>query len=608
MLRTRLLLLFALAGVASAPVASAKTQQPGFSPAIRAQDLRARLTWLASDARKGRETLSPEAVEASAWIAAQWKAMGLLPKGTDGWFQPFAVPQPVLEPGNALRVTRDGKATSYAVEKDWNPFSLTQAGHVEGGVVFAGYGITTAGPRHRGYDDYRGVDVKGKVVLVLRKDPGWNDVRHASFVAKLRNARQHGAAALLLCNDPATVAKAGGRDVLVPWSMSLGAPVGSGPIPFAFVSQDVARAMLGPGEGASLEALEKALRAQGPQSRVLEGVSVDLSTALSTTQERNARNVIGFLPGRDPDVASQVVVLGAHYDHLGLGLYGSTGGAAAVGKIHNGADDNGSGTVSLLELAEWFAVGTHRPRRSLLFIAFTGEERGLLGSRHYVQHPTVPLADTVAMINMDMVGRLRDNHLQVGGVGTARGLKELVARADATEKLDIQWDPQGTAPTDSTSFYRKKLPVLFLFTGLHADYHKPTDDVERINFPGMVKVCRLCRDVCRAIADRDERLAFTVPPRPPRPPVLGVRPSREPSPHGVVVAAVVPGGPAARAGMRDGDVIVSLAGQVVRDLQALVAALGHVKAGTPVTVVVLRDGEEKTLQVTLDAPGGRRGR
>ncbi|MDF1702002.1 MAG: M28 family peptidase [Planctomycetota bacterium] len=577
----------------------------GFAPEIREQDLRARLEHLASDAMQGRDTISEHAITASNWIAGQWKALGLLPKGTDGsWFQPFTVPQPVLKPGNELSATVGSDTMTFRVEQDWNPFSVTGSGSAEGEVVFAGYGITTTEPRFKGYDDYKDVDVKGKIVLIFRKNPGWREARHASFMAKLGNARKHGAAAVLLCNDPATVAQAKGQDVVGHWSASLGAPAGSGPIPYAFVSQDVARRLLS-ASGQTLEGLETALRKSGPQSQRLENVSVKVRTALATTKESNARNVIGFLPGRDPELAEEVVVLGAHYDHVGLGFFGSTGGASAAGKIHNGADDNGSGSVSLLEVAEWFAQGQNRPRRSLLFIAFTGEERGLLGSRHYVEHPTVPLADTVAMLNMDMVGRSKGGRMSMGGVGTAKGLKALVAKENKKHGLTMEWDPQGVAPTDSTSFFRKGLPVLFFFTGLHEDYHKPTDDVERINFADMTRICRLVRDVAAEIGEREERLEFTRPPAPKRPPTLGVRPSPEPSPHGILIATVVPGGPAALGGMENADTILSIAGQVVRDLQTLRGALMKLEGGKTVPVVVLRDGERLTLKITLGERGRR---
>ncbi|MDJ0522770.1 MAG: M28 family peptidase [Planctomycetota bacterium] len=604
MTRTSLALLVLLVALPVLP-AAAEEAEPGFAVDIVERDLRKRLAWLADDARQGRDTISEHAVTASQWIADQWQAMGLLPKGTEGWFQPFIVPQAVLKPGNELEVRVGSDSASYEVEKDWNPFSISRSATVEGEVVFAGYGITATEERFGGYDDYAGIDVKGKIVLIFRKNPGWRETRHASFTRKVSNAHQKGAAAVLLCNNPATVRQSGDKDVIGHWSASLGAPAGSGPIPYAFISQEIAEKLLA-STGKSLAQLEAALRKDGPQSQLLENASVKLRTAMATTKDANARNVLGFLPGRDPAVSNEVVVLGAHYDHVGLGYFGSTGGPSAAGKIHNGADDNGSGTVTLLELAEWFARGENRPRRSLLFIAFTGEERGLLGSRHYVNNPTIPIADTVAMLNMDMVGRSKDGRMQMGGVGTAKGLKDLVARANEAHGLKITWDPQGTAPTDSTSFFRKGLPVLFFFTGLHADYHKPTDDIERINYADMHRICQLVRDVCTEIAEREERLVFTRPPPRRRAPTIGIRPSPEPDARGLVVAMVVPNGPAAKAGMEPADIITRIAGRVIRDIQTLRQVMVTLEAGKTVPFVVLRDGKEVTLKVTLEQRGSRR--
>ena len=568
-------------------------------PAIAEADLRSRLAFLASDDLKGRDTISPEAIVASNWIAERWGAMGLIPKGTDGtWFQPFSVPQPVLGKGNALTVTTsEGETHSYAVEKDWNPFSLTRTAQAEGEVVFAGYGISAP---DRSYDDFAGIDVKDKVVLVFRKNPGWREARHAAFTAKLQQAAKRGAKALLLCNNPETVTQAKGEDVIGHWTANLGSPAGGGPIPYAFISQDIARTLLA-STGKDLTTLEAELRKDGPQSQLLEGTRVDIQTALSTTKEMNARNVIGFLPGHDPDLAHEVIVLGAHFDHVGLGQFGSLGGRDAAGKIHNGADDNGSGTSTLIELAEFFASPGNSTRRSLLFIAFTGEERGLLGSLHYVENPTIPLQDIVGMFNMDMIGRSKQGRMEIGGVGTARGLKELVAACNTDIGMKVQWDPSGTAPTDSTSFFRKKIPVLFFFTGLHEDYHRPGDKIEKVNFPDMLRIAHLIQRVTTKVANNDERLEFTQPPEPKRPPRIGIMPHPEKDPRGLVVARVPANGPAGKAGMQAGDIMVSVAGHVVRDLQTLRQALSKLAAGKTVPVVVIRDEERITLKVTLAA-------
>ncbi len=586
-----LVLLLALLG--TAPLHAEEEVAP-FVPEIREPDLRRHLEYLSSDAMAGRESLSPEGLLAAEYIATQFEAAGLLPKGTEGYFQPYVVKEPVLEKGNRLEMTVGDETTKWTVEKDWNPFSISNAATVSGSVVFAGYGIRAPG---RQWDDYDGVDVKGKIVVIFRKNPGWRERQHASFLRKLSVAAKQGAAGVLLCNDPTTTRKAG-RDQIGHWSAGIGAPAGSGRIPYAFITQAVALQLLAP-VTSDLAALESKLLKEGPQSAAVPDVEVTLRTALTTTKSANTRNVVGFLVGTDPELANEIVVIGAHYDHVGLGLYGSTGGREAAGKIHNGADDNGSGTVSLLEQASWFGQPTHRPRRSMLFIAFSGEERGLLGSAHFVNKPTVPLGDIAAMLNMDMVGRSKDGRMQIGGVGTAEGLQALVAAENETVGMKVDWDPQGTAPSDSTSFFRKRIPVLFFFTGLHKDYHRPTDDVERINFEDMLRINGLVRGVATRIANREEPLRFTMPPRPPAPPILGVRPSPEPDAQGVAILTVTKNGPAAEAGMQDGDVIVEIGGRSTKDLRALRQVLGRMKAGKTVPVVVLRGEDRIKLRVTL---------
>ncbi len=580
----------------------AEEKTPTFSPDITVDDLRAHLEHIASDAMGGRETLSPDSITASAYIAGHWERSGVTPMGADGsWFQPYSIKQPVLNPGNRLVVYTPDGSRECAVEKDWNPFSVTPPSEIKGDVVFAGYGITAPG---RQYDDYAGVDVKDKIVLIFRKNPGWRERQHASFMTKLTNAVKHGAKAVLLCNDPATV-KSAKKDTIFSWRASLGPPTGSAAIPYAFITQDVAAAMLKQ-TGRSLEEIEALLKTQGPQSAALDQIQVELKTTKLGTKELPARNVVGFLLGSDPELNQEVVVLGAHFDHVGDGRYGSM--SNAVGQIHNGADDNGSGTVTLIELAAWFGRPENRPRRSLVLVAFSGEERGLLGSRYYVNHPTVPLDDIVAMINMDMVGRSRGGKLQIGGVGTAKGLRDLVAAHNKTHRLNVTWDPQGTAPSDSTSFFRKDLPVLFFFTGLHEDYHRPTDDPDKINYADMQRIALLVRDVAHDIACRDERLVFTKPPPRPRPPVLGISLSQEPNEHGLMVGGVTPNGPAAKGGMQAGDIIISLVGQAIRDRQGLMQVLGGLKPGKTVKIQVLREGERVTLEVTLGERPRRRRR
>lgn len=561
-------------------------------PEILLDDLRAHLAILASDAYEGRETLGPGGLKAAEYVAASFARSGLTPLGQDGgWFQPYVVEEPVLGEGNRLVATSAEQDLALELTRDWNPVSVSPSATVRGAAVFAGFGIAA-----EAHDDYAGADVKGRIVLVLRKAPRRGLERHAALIAKVATAAKRGAAAVLLCNDAPTAKDDG--DALLSWRADIGGRVGSSPVPFAFLTRAAMGRLLGLA-GHDLATLEERSRAT-PGTTALDGVTLSLTTAMASTREANARNVIGFLRGRDPDLADEVVVVGAHHDHVGLGgTSQSLAGPGGRGQVHNGADDNGSGTVALLELAEWFAVPAHRPRRSLLFLSFSGEERGLLGSQHYVDRPVVPLADTVAMVNLDMIGRCTQGRLEVGGVGTAKGLQDLVAAANVKHGLEISWDPQGTAPSDSTSFFLKQIPVLFLFTGLHPDYHRPGDDLEKICFDDLVRIALLTRDVTREIAERDERLVYTDPPKQRRRAILGVQPSPEPDEHGILLGGVAEGGPAAEAGIRGGDVIVSVAGQSVRKLQDLQQVLRRLEPGKPVEVVVRRDGAETKVTVTL---------
>jgi Zn-dependent M28 family amino/carboxypeptidase len=242
-----------------------------------------------------------------------------------------------------------------------------------------------------------------------------------------------------------------------------------------------------------------------PRSFVLENASVSLAVNL-VPQKAEAKNVLGLLPGADPQLKDQVIVLGAHFDHVGYGFPPSTNRIPS--SIHNGADDNGSGTAALLELAEAFAGAPTPPRRTLLFIAFDAEERGLLGSRHYVEQALKPLSNTLAMVNFDQVGRGR-NGLTIGGVGTSAGFKSMVEDAAAAFSLKVTTEPGGRGPSDHASFYNKAVPVLFFHTGLHPQYHRPSDDWPLIHAPELEQVTRLARSLTERLANQEEKPAFT---------------------------------------------------------------------------------------------------
>ncbi|MBL9085950.1 MAG: M28 family peptidase [Planctomycetia bacterium] len=586
---------------AAAPAPAAPAPAPIGTPAVTADEFRARVRHLASPDLEGRMSIEPGAFAASAYVAAELRRLGLAPAGPDGtYFQPFTIDLPRLAPGNTLEVVGGRASRSFEVERDWNPMAMSPSTAAAGDLVFAGFGVVDPA---RGYDDYAGLDVTDKVVLVIRREParagGFSE--HATFRAKLARASERGAAALLIVNDRGT--GTADRDPLLHWSETVGVTPGSALLPVAFVSKATADALLAP-LGRGIAALQAEIEAGGtarPASRRVPGTTVRLRTAFERSKAKNARNVAAMLEGRDPALRDEVVVVGAHHDHVGRGWFGSAGGPTAQGSVHPGADDNASGTAALLEIAE--ALAAAPPRRSVLFLSFSGEELGLLGSEHFVEHPTVPLARIVTMVNLDMVGRYDPQRkLEIGGVGTGAGLQALVETANAPYGLTLAWDPQGVAPSDNTSFFRKRIPVLFFFTGLHPEYHTPRDTWETVNAEGGAQVTSLARDVVRVLGDLDARVAYTDPPKVERArAALGLVPARGSDVGGVVVAEVSEGGPAAKAGIRAGDTITAVGLVVVKDLRDLAKALAARRPGDAVVVKLLRDGAEVSVSVVLGA-------
>ncbi|MGH7459980.1 MAG: M20/M25/M40 family metallo-hydrolase, partial [Longimicrobiales bacterium] len=317
------------------------------------------------------------------------------------------------------------------------------------------------------------------------------------------------------------------------------------------------------------------------------------------------RNVIALLPGSDARLNAEWIVIGAHYDHLGRGAF-SSAAPDQKNAIHNGADDNASGVSVMLEVAR--RLSATRPARSVAFIAFTGEEAGLLGSAQFVAEPTIPLARTRAMLNMDMVGRLSTGALIVNGTGTATELDGLVRRAAAAERIDYTAQPGGYGPSDHTSFYMKDIPVLFFFTNVHGDYHKPSDDWEKIDAGGLERMAGLVTRIAQSLAGSGPALTIVrgvgkpearADASPGYGAYLGTVPDFRPVPKGVPLSGVTPGSPADKAGLRGGDVLIRFDQEDIADLQGMTDALRKRKPGDAVRVTVLRDGQEVVLNAVL---------
>ncbi len=484
-------------------------------------------------------------------------------------------------------------------------------------MVFVGYGVTV---KDYGYDDYAGVDVNGKIVLVLRYEPPPKNANspfkkfpeysgHSALRTKANNARDHGAIGMILVDLNHSAA---GQELL---STSSSLWRGGRSLVAAQVKRGIVERRLA-AHGISLAALKENIDAsEKPASIPLTGLAATLQVTLEEQRER-ADNVVAILPGGDSTRRGESVVIGAHYDHLGLGHYGARDGNAA-GTIHPGADDNASGSAVLLDLARRLSQLPVRPARSIVFAAFSAEELGLYGSRHFVDRAE-SIASMKAMINLDMVGRLRADRLTVFGTRSGQDFSRIVTVAAAQLGLNVT-ESDDVGRSDHLSFYNKKIPVLHFFTGNHEDYHRASDTWEKLNYEGMARVSDLVMASALQIANHKEPIHFvSLPNRPPREPsaeerglstYLGSIPEYGADAAGVQLAGVMDGSPAALAGLRAGDVIIRLAAMRIQTIEDLTAALEAKKPGDEVEIVVLRAGSPVNLKATLRARGSnlRRG-
>ena len=574
--------------------------------------------YLSSDAMKGRGSGSPELTQAATYIADQFKKIGLEPLNST-YFQPFEAAVGAEMGRNNELALAGASRRSYRLRQDFIPLSFSAAAEKSAGVAFVGYGITAA---EYNYDDYAGIDVTGKVVLVLRHEPQEEDeqsvfrgrqiTRHAGLVNKAITARNHGAAALVLVNDPVPHSD----DRLIPFGRIDG-PSDLG-IPVLQVKQSVAENWLR-SANRSLDDLQKEIDRDLSNRSFLLPSDVEVKIRTEVSQKKSTlRNVIGFLPGTDPALRDQVIIIGAHYDHLGLGEEDSLS-PSAVGQIHHGADDNASGTAGMMELARFYSEPENRLRHSMLFMGFSGEEVGLLGSAHYVEAPLIPPERTIAMINLDMIGRVSRNRLYVGGVGTSPQFRQWIQEENQSGEFQLDFSDSGYGASDHMSFVRRDIPVLFFFSGLHADYHKPTDTWDKQQPEETTKVLSLVSRVAKRIDATNERLEFVRVERNRRDQEHGdaaAAPTGDPGEQGygayfgsipdfgeiergVKFADVREGGPAAQAGLRAGDILMTFDGKEVRSLYDFTYYLREKKPGDEVPVLVVRDGQELRVTVKL---------
>jgi hypothetical protein len=598
-----------LGDVAALPTTEPAATQPGFHV-----DMKATLDYLASDALEGRMIGTPGIALAGDLIAQDFRKLGLQPlPGQTDYFQPFTYTTGVsMDPKTFLQWGDQ----NYKPDIDFGVPGNSGEGAFDGPLVFAGYGVVS---NENAYDDYAGIDVKGKVVLVLRFEPHnkdgssrfakeyWSD--HATVLIKAREAAKRGAVALIVVNPPTYHP---GGDVL--YGFSSGMRAAAAPMPIVQVRQTVADAWLKAGGAKDLKTLQAQIDDNAKAASIaLANVRVTGTVALQRIK-KELRNVLAMLPGEGPH-ASEYVFVGAHYDHLGHGGPGSL--APGSHAIFNGADDNASGTTTMLAVADYFAHAGPQ-RRTLVFAAWTGEEEGLIGSNYFMNHPLVPAEKIVADLNLDMVGRVRNNILYIGGAGTAADFDALLKKADEGLPFDLRtFGRGGYGPSDHMSFALKKVPVLFLFSGMHADYHRPSDKADKVNFEGMAQVATFAERIVTGLENLPREKYVDASDSMGGMHMrmsaggggagasLGVVPDYsngiDTETKGVRITGTVPDSPAAAAGLKADDVIVQFGKDKIDTLYDLSDELGKAKPGDQVTLGVMRGKDRIELQATLAA-------
>ena len=581
-----------------------------------------RVEFLASDELEGRMTGSEGAKRAAEHIKTQFRKLNLKPIGDEGsYFQEFefTAGRRIIAEENRFHLTRQmhgaEQVMEFSVERDFQPLSFSRNGVVEGEVVFVGYGLTVPGELGEGYDAYTGLDVKDKIVVALRYVPEGVEPerrqelnRYAGLRYKAMQAREQGAKAFLVVAGP----NSPNAGKLIP--LDFDSSLADSGIVAASISDTVANALFALSDK-NLKDVQSGLDVENPHflgQFPLPGVKVKIVVSVEKVKKTD-QNVVALLPPPGLTDDTEYVIVGAHYDHIGHGEIGSLARKGEEGQIHNGADDNASGTAVVLELAatlsEAYQKYPEKFRRGIIFALWSGEELGLIGSTHFVNDPIIPLEKVAAYINFDMVGRLRENKLILQGVGSSSVWTKLIEKRNIPIGFNLTLQEDPYLPTDVTAFYPKEVPVLSFFTGGHEDYNRPTDDPETLNFNGIERISDFAHGIVLDLISADERPEYVRVERSQSEEgsrdtlraYLGTIPDYTTEGTGVKLSGVRAEGPADKAGLKGGDVIVEFGGQKITNIYDYTYALDAVKIGEPVEVVVLREGKRVKLTVTPEA-------
>ncbi len=570
---------------------------------------------LASEKFDGRLTGSAGERLAAEYISAELKRIGAKPlPGRDDYRLPFEFTAGSRDGGSVLTVNKN----EFTNRADVRALSFSDNGTIAGPIVFAGYGIVIPEGQEFGYDSYAGVDVKDKIVLVLRYFPEDADnktravlARYADLRYKAMAARQHGAKAMLVVTGP----RSPNAGETIPMSFDT-ALSGSG-IVAASISGAAANAILSAAPNhdpaQTLESIQKSLDTANPH---VAGFAIpDLTITIRTVvvrEKQTGANVVAYLPATmaTTGVEKPWIAIGAHYDHLG---HGGNGNSLArkdeAGRVHVGADDNASGTAAVLAIGETLASAANQPRKRNVLLAFwSGEELGLIGSSAFVNgaNPPVPIDQIEAYLNFDMVGRMQDNKLALQAVGTSDAWPKMIEQANIAAGFDLALQTDPYQPTDVATFNQAGVPCLSFFTGNHADYHRPTDTADKIDYEDLERVVSFAAALVRRTEDLDQPPQFTKV----TPPVqsgggragarvfTGTIPDYSTEAKGLLLSGVIGGGPADQAGLQKGDIIIEIGGQSITNIYDYTYALDVLKIGTPVKVIYTRDGQRRETTLT----------
>lgn len=566
---------------------------------VTAGELTGHIRYLSSGSLGGRLTGTRGDSLAALYIKKQLAADKLKPLSGDG-FQRYGITNKIV-PGN--RNFLETGERKFSRGDDFMPVSFSGNGELNAEVVFAGYGFNINTDTLK-WNDYNNINIAGKWALILRGDPepeksisGFIPV--SSDRDKALAAKDQGASGVLLVSGEAND-KEDNFDPLSTGDYSVDIPV-------LRIKRNVADTIIS-SSGKNINYLEKKINSEKKPYGFSTGSSVHAGSEI-IREKSGTRNVVMLLPGEDKVLRNEYVIIGAHFDHLGMGGKGSGSRAVDTIAVHPGADDNASGVGEMIELAEKFSMTRGSHKRSMIFVAFSGEEEGLLGSKYFTENLPVDPGKVNAMINLDMVGRLTDStSLQVGGVGTADGLKDLVRSLDDTNKIKLTFSEEGYGPSDHSSFYGRNIPVLFFTTGAHLDYHTPSDTWNKINYMGMVYISDLIYKIAENLANTPERLKF----REAGPKIeinrtirrrgvtLGIMPDFAGNvKNGLRADFVTPGKPAALGGMKKGDIIISINGKTVSNIQDYMFRMSQLKHGETINVEIIRNGSKQVLLIQL---------